>query len=119
MIIAIIVGFYFHEAGHYAAKKYYFPNTKSQFVWSRFFFIPIPCKVTSDAKSLAKSNVTYKNAFVVLLAGPIAGFIPVLASYFVLNIASFVILLGLELFSCTDDFKKLHWATKEWAKKTD
>lgn len=111
-IVFAVISLYFHEFGHYAVNRYYYPKAECiEFAWSTFFFIPIPHRVISRNLN---GVVTVRKAIIAFIAGPILGFIPIIASYYILDLYLFVWLVAGGLLGCKSDFKKIYITFKGW-----
>ncbi|MFA6097464.1 MAG: hypothetical protein WC788_07605 [Candidatus Paceibacterota bacterium] len=115
VMMIIIANFFSHEAGHYAAMRYYFPEANIRFVWTKLYRIPVPRAVESSG---LKGHVTRAKALTVFLSGPAAGvFSTLILSYLLLDPYLFILPLATELFSSREDFEKVHKTVKETFEK--
>jgi len=92
----------FHEGGHYYATKYYRPEEVLEIVYTKVFLIIVPCGIRHVEGTLLSLN----QKRVVLLAGPIVGYIPIIALYFYsmrlfveITILYFVVACSVDFFS--------------------
>lgn len=84
-IAAYYSSFYFHEGGHYIATKasgLKVINIK----YTRQLIVPVPVAVELDDNSIEGGKLEiYTKAALMMLSGPIMGFIPIILTWFLLH----------------------------------
>jgi hypothetical protein len=77
-LLVLMAAAYFHEGGHHYLRRYFLPDDKAEFRYVKILFVPIP----TVNVHIGGAVLERKKQILVLLAGPLAGLLPILPVYF-------------------------------------
>jgi hypothetical protein len=100
VLFVLMVAAYFHEGGHHYLRRYFLPDDKAEFRYVKILFVPIPTVNVHIGGAVLERN----KQILVLLAGPLAGLLPILPVYFYARGIFFEAIFFYAAFCCIMDF---------------